>query len=111
MAASTVIHTDAVWLSFVAAELFSMILLCGMIAKKEKRLSKRFRDLMMLGEGFAPSEAKVLDLTLPNDMDKVMRLSRKINIFCAEASVDERKSQILSLTIEEKCAAQDSVYA
>ena len=56
---------------------------------------------MMLGEGFTPSEAKVLDLTLSNDMDKVMQLSQKINVFCEEASVDERRSQILSLTIEE----------
>ena len=101
LAAGTVIRTDAVWLSFVAAELFSMILLCTMIAKKEKHLPKCIRDLMMLDKGFTPSEAKVLDLTLSNDMDKVMQLSQKINVFCADASVDARRSRILSLTIEE----------
>lgn len=101
LAASTVIRTDAVWLSFAAAELFSMILLCTMIAKKEKHLPKCFRDLMMLEKGFTPSEAKVLDLTRSKDMDKVMQLAQQINAFCAEASVDERRSQILSLTIEE----------
>lgn len=101
LAASSLIRMDAVWSCFLAAEILSILLLCAMITKKEKHFPKCLRDLMMLEEDFTPSEAKVLDLTLANDMDKVMQLSRQIGTFCAEASVDERRSNILSLTIEE----------
>lgn len=98
---SAFIHTDAVWFSFVAAEILSILLLCAIIVKKEKHLPRSFRDFMMLEADFTPSEAKVLDLTLTNDMDKVMKLSQQIGIFCEEACVDERRSKILSLAIEE----------
>lgn len=98
---SSFIRTDAVWFCFLAAEILCIILLCAIITKKEKHFPRCFRDLMMLEEDFTPSEAKILDLTLANDMDKVMQLSRQIGTFCTEASVDERRSNILSLTIEE----------
>lgn len=101
LAARSLIRMDAVWFCFLAAEILSIVLLCMMIIKKEKHFPKCLRDLMMLEEDFTLSDAKVLDLTLANDMNKVMQLSRQIGTFCAEASVDERRSNILSLTIEE----------
>lgn len=101
LAARSLIRMDAVWSCFLVAEILSLVLLCVMIIKKEKHFPKCLRDLMMLEKDFTLSEAKVLDLTLSNDMDKVMQLSRQIGTFCAEASVDERRSNILSLTIEE----------
>lgn len=95
------LNTDAVWLCFLASEILGIVLLCVIVTGKEKRFPGPCRDLMMLEESPAPSKAKILDLTIPNDMDRVMQLSRQIDSFCSDSFVDERRSRVLSLAIEE----------
>lgn len=93
--------TDGVWLSFFFAELTTLGVCVLVIYIRRKKNPIKIRELMMLPEGFEPNQERMLNISINNDMDKIMELSRRVAEFCAKYSNDTKKIDRLSLSIEE----------
>lgn len=93
--------TDGVWLSFFFAELTTLGVCVLVIYIRRKRNPIKIKELMMLPEGFEPNQERMLNISINNDMAKVMELSRRVSEFCARYSDDKEKIDRLSLSIEE----------
>lgn len=98
---STVLGTDAVWISFFCAEILTIALVYVVIRCKIGKWAKSWRDMMLLSEDFTPYPERVLDISLTNDMDQVMELSTRIHEFCLKYTDNKDKVGKLALCIEE----------
>lgn len=98
---SPVLETDAVWISFLFAELTTLILCVIVIRLRKKSKIKKFNDFMMLPENFEPDSSRTLNISVKNDMQQVMELSEKVSLFCEKYNKNNDKINKLSLCIEE----------
>ncbi len=98
---SPVLGADAVWISFLCAEVLSLLVLIIVVKIKAGKWPKGFRDMIFVPADFTPEPEKILDISIDNDMNKVMELSERIEEFCKKHTEDISKIQKLSLCIEE----------
>ncbi len=101
LALSPVIGAEAVWISFLCSEVLTLVTVVVVVRVKTGKWPKNLGELAMIPVGFTPEPEKVLDITVDNDMDKVMELSRRITEFCSKHTEDRVKINKLSLCIEE----------
>ncbi len=101
LAGSAFIGAEAVWISFLFAEVLTILTVLAVIRVKTGAWPKSLADLVFLPAGFTPDPDRVLDLTIDNDMDMVMELSSRISEFCSRHTDECDKVTKLSLCIEE----------
>lgn len=100
-ALSPALGTDGIWISFLLAEIMTLLLAALIIRKRGGAWPRAWRDVALLPREFDPEPEKVLDISIRDDMDTVMELSTRIHEFCNKHNVDAEKVQRLSLAIEE----------
>ncbi len=75
-----------------------LIVVCAWI--KNRRLPRSIEDLMTIPASFGVSEENRMDLTI-RSMDEVMTVSENVIAFCRDKGVDERRSFLAGLALEE----------
>ena len=65
-----------------------------------KRLPRNLEELMVIPEDFGVPENERLDLTM-RSMEEVIDISEQVQQFCLEKSIDERRSYLAGLYMEE----------
>lgn len=100
-AMAPVLGMDAVWISFFCSEVLTLLTVLLIIRVKSGRWPKNWSDLALLPEDFRPSQERILDITIKNDMEQVMELSSRIHEFCGKYTMDSKKVGKLALCIEE----------
>ncbi|MEA4925226.1 MAG: MATE family efflux transporter [Syntrophomonadaceae bacterium] len=98
---SRILSTDGIWLAFSTGE---AVVLAGVVVRvkiKNRKWPVSLQDLLMLPAGLESENRHVLDLSISNNMSKVMELSRRISEFCRKYSNNEKKIGRLSLCVEE----------
>lgn len=92
------INFGAVWLSFVFAPMLSVCVILIYMQYKAKKEGKN--NFLMLGH---EKEAKVIDFSVENKIEKAIEASEKIREICIQNNISSRSANILSLATEELC--------
>ncbi len=100
-ALSPILHTDAVWISFLCAEVLTLLLVLVMIRIKSGRWPRSWLDVSMLPADFRPQPENILDVSIAGEIDQVMELSARIHEFCNKHTQEHEKVAKLALCIEE----------
>ena len=88
---------------YIANVLNGVMVLLAILAYaiiKKRRFPRNMEDLMVIPEDFGVSETERLDLTLKT-MDDVIEVSRRVQMFCLERGIDERRAYLSGLALEE----------
>lgn len=100
-ALSPMIGTDGVWVSFLLAEAVTAALVLVVIRKRLGVWPRKWREVALLPGDFDPEPERILDLSIKDEMDTVMELSKRIHEFCNKYTEDGDKVRKLALAIEE----------
>ena len=100
-ALSPILKTDAVWISFLCAEVLTLLLVLVIIRVRSGRWARSWLDLAMLPANFRPQPDHVLDVSIAGEMEQVMELSKRIHEFCQKHTQEQEKISKLALCIEE----------
>ena len=76
------------------------IVIIGYAWGKRKHFPRTMDDLMVVPEDFGASEDERMDLSI-RSIDEVVSISRQIKAFCRERGIDERRSYLAGLSMEE----------
>lgn len=95
-----VIGTDAVWTSFVLADVLSILTLFAIIRLKTGSFPRRWGDLVMAPGGFS-GVTEICSVSIRSDMGEVMALADTIGDACLRCGVDETRARKVALCIEE----------
>ncbi len=98
---SSFMGTDGVWISFLIAEVLTLLVAVATVRAKSGKTPVSFAQMMLLSPDFVPDDEHVLDVSIKNDISQVMELSGRISEFCGKFSDDRQKIERLSLCIEE----------
>ncbi|MBQ6560578.1 MAG: ATP-binding protein [Erysipelotrichaceae bacterium] len=66
----------------------------------KKRFPRSMDDLLVIPDGFGVAEDERIDLSL-TDMDEVVQVAERIQNFCREKGIDERRAYLAGLAMEE----------
>lgn len=92
------INFNAVWLSFATAPTLAVCTVLVYMQSKAKQEGKT--NFLMLGK---ESEAKVIDFSIENNIEKAEEASEKIRTLCITNNLSNRDANILALATEELC--------
>lgn len=95
-----VIGTDAVWISFVLADILSILTLFAIIRMRIGHFPRSFSDLIVTPRGFSGVK-EIYSGSIHSDMREVMELTTVIENACIRSGVDEMRSHKVALCIEE----------
>lgn len=95
-----VIGVEAVWLSFVAADILSILTIMVIIRIKTGSFPRNYGDFIIAPRGFE-GVTEICSISVGNDMDDVLDLSRRIDDICIEKGVDAKRASKVALCIEE----------
>lgn len=101
LALSPVFGLNGVWISFIIAELITIVFTILLIRFKSGKWPFKLEDLLLLRKDFGVSDENQVDVSLSNNMEDIIQLSVKIERFCKKHLVDVRRTYFLSLCIEE----------
>ena len=94
------IGMNSVYWANVLNGLLDIVLICGYAAFKNKRFPRRTEDLMVIPKDFGIGEENWFDVSI-NSEEEVIRISESIQNFCLEKGIDERRSYLSGLFLEE----------
>lgn len=89
------------WLVFPLAEILTLISVLGFVMVKNHHIFRGLSDVMLLKAEFGSTVADSLELSIPNSMAEVMKLSEGIGEFVKDRDIPEEVVGRLSLCIEE----------
>lgn len=89
------------WMVFPLAEILTLLSVLCFVMVKNRHVFKGLSDAMLLQAEFGSSMADSVELSVPNSMEEVMRLSEKIGVFVKDREIPEAVVSRLSLCIEE----------
>jgi len=92
---------SGVWISFLLAELFTILTIILSSVIKNRRLPAKVDDFMRLDDSFGGDKKDRLELSIGNSMEDVMKISQGIYKFCRNREIDAATVNKLSLCIEE----------
>lgn len=92
------INSNAVWLSFTVAPALSLCVILSYMQHKAKKEGKN--NFLMLGQ---EKEAKVIDFSVENKIEKAIEASEEIYKICINNNVSSRIANMLALATEELC--------
>ncbi len=91
---------DGVWLSFVLADVLSMLTIVVYIKAKTKRFPRCIADFVVAAPGAFAADA-VCEITIPNRMESVAGLTDRISEACVGHGISQDKADRVALCIEE----------
>lgn len=97
-ALSGIMGTDGVWISFVIAEMLTLITVTIVIRLRTGRFPRTVDDYLMLDD---MGSGEILNISLPNDLDEIMRRTTEIEGHCISEGVDADSAHRVALCIEE----------
>ena len=89
-----------IWLAYPLSYVASLIMIFCITCHHCGRITFRLEDYLMLPEDFDVPEDRQLSITVTS-MDEVMNLSIRAQAFCESQGIDERRSKLSGLCIEE----------
>ncbi|MBI5681384.1 MAG: ATP-binding protein [Methanobacterium sp.] len=95
---SGVMGADGIWISFLIAEIVTIIMIYFVTKTIAKRSHGKLSGFFLLGNH---EDAPTLDVTIENSIDDAVGLSEKLINFAKENGVDEKIALRIGLTIEE----------
>ncbi len=93
--------STGVWIAFFLGELFTLTTVVLYVTVKNGRFSLNLFSYMLLRDDFGERAEDCLELSIDNDMEKVMSISTGIYKFAEKRDIGEKLVNELSLCIEE----------
>ena len=94
------ISINGVYWANILNSIFADLILVGYSVIKRKRFPRTMDDYMVIPDGFGVSEDDRIDMTVKN-MEDVMTVSMKVTDFCKEKGIDDHRTYLASLCLEE----------
>ena len=94
------IGTDAVWLSFPLSEVACLLVIAAAVWLHAGRLTLAPADWMMLDRDFGCGPDECIEFSVQS-LDQVAGISRTVIDFCRQRQIDERRSILAGLSVEE----------
>lgn len=95
------IGENGIWISFSLGEILTLTGLMVLIKIKKKKFPRSINDFLLLDENYGNNIVADLNISLENNMEEVMDLSKRIHSFGKKYSVDFNTINKLSLCVEE----------
>ena len=89
---------EAIWGNYVVSEIVTLLIVFGMAIFKKKKFPVNLDDLMDLGPEFDIEDRMSLSI---RNIEDVINSSKDIEAFCKEKGIDERRSKLAGLCLEE----------
>ena len=94
------IGMNSVYIANVLNGVFSLLYLLGYSILKNRHFPKNMEEFIVIPPDFGVSEDHRMDYTI-RDMDGVISLSEKVQYFCLERGIDDRRALLAGLFMEE----------
>ena len=94
------IGMNGVYIANVLNGVVTTVVIFGYAFLKNRAFPRNMEQLMVIPSDFGVSEADRLDLTV-RDMDGVVAISEQVQAFCRKKGLDERRSVLAGLCMEE----------
>ena len=91
---------DAVWLSFPFSEIVCLLVIAVSVMVYTGRLTLSLADWMKLSPDFGASPEESMEFSVQS-MEQVLNLSARVIDFCRKRRIDERRSMLAGLAVEE----------
>lgn len=95
-----ILDTDAVWLSFIIAEMLTMLAIIVLAGVFKKGIPYRLKDYLFLKEPFGADSDDLYEVSI-TDIDQVNAASQAVARFCESKNADKKQCCLLSLFVEE----------
>ena len=92
--------TTGVWYSWVLGEILTLLLLTGIVWKKNKKITFAPSEFSLLSDTVMAEDDEKLEVTV-HSMEEVIYASQSAASFCLAKGRDRRTSTLISLCIEE----------
>lgn len=91
---------NSVYIANVLNGLVVTAVFIGYACVKNRRFPTTIEQLMVIPEDFGVSEGERIDISV-NNMDEVVTISERVHDFCLERGIDEKRSYLAALCMEE----------
>ena len=91
---------NSVYIANVLNGVVTTIVIVGYAIIKNKRIPRNMEELMVIPEDFGVGEEDRIDISV-NSIEEVMDVSRKVQDFCLEKGIDNKRSYYAGLCMEE----------
>jgi Na+-driven multidrug efflux pump/anti-sigma regulatory factor (Ser/Thr protein kinase) len=91
---------NSVYIANVLNGVVTTIVIIGFAWYKKKHFPKDMDELMVIPDDFGVPEDERIDITV-RSMEEVVSVSRRVQEFCREKGIDERRAYLASLSMEE----------
>lgn len=95
-----VIGSDAAWLAFPVSELVCLLILSASVMLHAGKLTFALADWMKLSPDFGASPEECMEISVLSE-EQVLNLSVQVIDFCRKRKIDERRSMLAGLAVEE----------
>lgn len=95
-----ILDTDAVWLSFIIAEMLTLLAIIVLAGVFKKGIPYRLKDYLFLKEPFGADSDDIYEVSI-TDIDQVNAASQAVARFCESKNADKKQCCLLSLFVEE----------
>lgn len=96
-----VFGANGVWCAFLVGELATTITTFIVIFIRNKKISLRLTDIMLLDEKFGGDPKDRLEISIGNNMEEVIMISTGIHKFFENREIDEKNMNTIALVVEE----------
>ena len=91
---------NGIYLSMTFNGIVTTLVIIGYAWRKRRHFPHSMDDLMVIPEDFGVSEDERMDLSIVS-IGEVVTVSRKVQDFCLERGIDQRRSYLAGLSMEE----------
>jgi len=91
---------NSVYVANVLNGVVTTLVIIGFAWGKNRRFPRNMSELMVIPADFGAPEEQRMDLTIQT-MDQVVDVARQVQSFCRERGIDERRSYLAGLAMEE----------
>ena len=91
---------NGIYLAMTFNGIVTTIVIVGYAWGKRKHFPRNMDELMVVPEDFGASEEERMDLSI-RTIDEVVSISQQVQAFCIERGIDERRSYLAGLSMEE----------
>ena len=91
---------DGVWVSFVLAEILTIVALAFFIAWRQRRFPRQIADFLCLPKGFGKALTKLFAQSAAN-MEEVVKVSERARQYLLANGASSKEAMLMALSIEE----------
>ena len=95
-----IMGTDGFWLSFVVAQVLTLLMYVIIVMVRKKKIIPNFNDFMLLPKTFKVDKDKTFEYTATEEED-VMMASIGAEVLCTKNNIDSKHTNAIALCIEE----------